>query len=469
MIERNKIYQGDSLEVLRVFPDQSVHMCVTSPPYWSLRNYHADGQVGAEETPEEYVAKLVDVFREVKRVLRDDGSFWLNIGDCYATNGIYIGDYKKNHPDHQDLHVKNSDRYPDKLKGFRGGEYQIKAKDLIGIPWRVAFALQSDGWCLRNDIIWNKLNPMPSSQTDRLTSSFEHIFLFAKSGGNPVYWVHRDGFGARVKPAPDYVYANQLTGEEVREEPEDWKIATYLGMDKVEYRLWKRRNLWISHDYFFDQEAIKEPIVTKQHSKTIKFGGTKYPGVAGDNTYSGRDYVVTGKRNKRDVWTVSTANCREGHFAVYPSRLILPCIQAGTSEHGVCAGCGAPYERVVVKGDPDEAWKKQCGADSTGQYNGVGLKDYQANEVQNPSDVKRRILAGMVGKKTIGWSKTCSCQTDAVVPALVMDVFMGSGTTAVTALQHGRNFVGIDLNPDYIQIAEKNIANLRNSNLVVYQ
>lgn len=169
------LYVGDSLSVLRTMPDQSVQMCVTSPPYWGLRDYGVKGQLGLEATPELYVSRLVDLFGEVRRVLRDDGTLWLNLGDSYAGGGNNRGG--------------NPSERSCKQASNRGGYGQIatpvpidlKPKDLVGIPWRVAFALQADGWYLRSDIIWHKPNPMPESVTDRPTKAHEYMFLLAKS------------------------------------------------------------------------------------------------------------------------------------------------------------------------------------------------------------------------------------------------------------------------------------------------
>ncbi len=174
------LLQGDCVDVLKKLTDESVHCCVTSPPYWGLRDYGHDGQIGLEQTPEEYVAKMVEVFREVRRVLRKDGTLWLNLGDSYAANGRsglnegwaerakeYAGGGHKAEPSR----LRKEKRVPDGLKH----------KDLVGIPWRVAFALQSDGWYLRQDIIWHKPNPMPESVKDRCTKAHEYIFLLSKS------------------------------------------------------------------------------------------------------------------------------------------------------------------------------------------------------------------------------------------------------------------------------------------------
>lgn len=160
---------GDAAKTLRTLDDESVHCCVTSPPYWGLRNYGVDGQLGLERTPEEYVGKLVDIFREVRRVLRDDGTLWLNLGDSYAASG-QAGGAGKQHTNVGSVNVP--------VRQVPNG---LKPKDLVGIPWRVAFALQADGWYLRSDIVWAKTNPMPESVTDRPTKSHEYLFLMAKS------------------------------------------------------------------------------------------------------------------------------------------------------------------------------------------------------------------------------------------------------------------------------------------------
>jgi DNA modification methylase len=163
------LYQGDCVSTLCNLPDESVHCCVTSPPYFGLRDYGVDGQIGLEQTPEHFVERLVEVFREVRRVLRDDGTLWLNLGDSYAANRSYQVSPTK--WDGLDFGKSNASKVPDGLK----------PKDLIGIPWRVAFALQADGWYLRQDIIWHKPNPMPESVKDRCTKAHEYIFLLSKS------------------------------------------------------------------------------------------------------------------------------------------------------------------------------------------------------------------------------------------------------------------------------------------------
>src|SRR5690606_18145495 len=177
---KNVILQGDVIETLRTLPDRIVHTCVTSPPYWGLRDYGVPGQIGLESTPEEYVKKMVEVFREVRRVLRDDGTLWLNLGDSYAGSGK--GPSGKS----AGVHATKDGR---QTMNNRVVPYGLKPKDLVGIPWRVAFALQADGWYLRSDIIWHKPNAMPESVKDRPIKAHEYIFLLSKS---PRYYYDAD-------------------------------------------------------------------------------------------------------------------------------------------------------------------------------------------------------------------------------------------------------------------------------------
>jgi DNA modification methylase len=272
-VNTHRIITGDCITGMKTLPDQSVHTCVTSPPYFGLRNYKGGSEeIGCEESPETYVQKMVEVFREVRRILRDDGTVWLNLGDSYASNGCYINSWlkKEHNKDKKHLHTNNHDRYEDR-KAFRGGEYGIKAKDLMGVPWRVAFALQADGWYLRQDIIWNKPNPMPESVEDRCTKSHEYIFLLSK------------------KPK-----------------------------------------------YYYDYEAIKEPCTCKGGGSCFgKISMKEQATSSGQQSrrYERPDYSLTGK-NRRSVWTVNTKPFRGAHFATYPKDLIQPCVLAGCPKGG---------------------------------------------------------------------------------------------------------------------------------------
>lgn len=324
-MELNTILNGDCLEMLKTLPEKSIDCCVTSPPYYALRDYGVDGQIGLEETPEKYIERLTEVFMEVYRVLKPEGTLWLNIGDSYAGNCSVVSTGRCGMG-------KPRERIDHRV--FDG----IKPKDLIGIPWSLAFSLRNAGWYLRQDIIWHKPNPMPESVTDRCTKSHEYIFLMSKS-----------------------------------------------------------------QKYYFDHEAIQEPAVTQGDIGSIKFGGTKY----GDNddshfqTYSGKEWKPKTKncqydghrpnsmhirrkmglqdevytvRNKRDVWSINVKPCKEAHFATYPEELVAPCVLAGSPKGGI-----------------------------------------------------------------------------------VLDPFMGSGTTAIVARCLERNYIGIELNPEYVHMAERRI------------
>lgn len=257
---------GDCVESLRQMPAQSVHCCVTSPPYFGLRDYGTDGQIGLEPTPDEFVQALVTVFREVRRVLRDDGTLWLNLGDSYARTG---GTDRKVSASASVGSTRNlMKQMGDRTQRAPSG---LKDKDLIGIPWRVAFALQADGWYLRQDIIWHKPNPMPESVRDRCTKAHEYVFLLSKS---PRYFYDADAvLEAATTSAP--------------------------------------------HKHWTEREHDQSMLASKQ-ANGVK---GRPVGVAG--------YSAPGKRNRRSVWSVATKPYKGAHFATFPPDLIEPCILAG--------------------------------------------------------------------------------------------------------------------------------------------
>jgi DNA modification methylase len=281
------LHLGDCLDVLRAMADASVHCCVTSPPYWGLRDYGHDGQIGMEATPEEYVARMVEVFREVRRVLRDDGTLWLNLGDSYnaynanrgASTSISDGTAGRDHPKHR--------------QGLTAAT--LKNKDLVGIPWRVAFALQSDGWYLRQDIIWHKPNSMPESVTDRCTKAHEYVFLLSKSAR---YYYDADAI----------------------KEP-----ASSMGKSSG--------------------------------SNCFRGAGHFRESAGGPAKRDGRDMAFVGRgpdRNRRDVWTIATKPFNGAHFAVMPPELVEPCILAGCPKGGVVydpfTGSGTVGEQALLLG-----------------------------------------------------------------------------------------------------------------------
>jgi DNA modification methylase len=261
---------GDCIGALNEIANETIQCCVTSPPYWGLRDYGHKGQIGLEPTPEAYVARMVDVFREVRRVLRDDGTLWLNLGDSYAAArggtpmpAETLAGGVSGRGDTVAKRGRESGYTPHRDPASHG----LKHKDLIGIPWRVAFALQADGWYLRQDIIWHKPNPMPESVTDRCTKAHEYVFLLSKN-----------------------------------------------------------------ERYFYDAEAIKQDAVSS--SEGIRFEGSKYgdsddPHHATKSGNVSKEYL---KANRRSVWTVPTKPYTGAHFAVMPEALVEPCIRAGSRE-----------------------------------------------------------------------------------------------------------------------------------------
>lgn len=358
------VYHADAAKVAEILPPKSVHACVTSPPYFGLRNYlaaedtHKAHEMGAEESPEEYVAALVEVFRGVWKVLRDDGTAWLNLGDSYAANrgsgnSLLVGNKQ----------ASNSGSLLGKLRVPEGR----KPKDLIGIPWLVAFALQQDGWYLRSDIIWAKDSCMPESVSDRPTKAHEYVYLLTK-------------------------------------QPR----------------------------YFYDAEAIKEPGSdwgprdrSQSRHNTDLFRGVGQPPHAGLTNGD-----ASAGRNKRSVWRVNPKPYSGAHFATFPPALIEPCIKAGTSEHGVCESCGAPWKRVLGEREQVE-----------GRGSGNGFQRPQRLSVNGRGAEEPWVPTT---RKTVDWQPTCSCNAD-TIPATVLDPFMGSGTTAHTARRLGRRSVGLEL------------------------
>ena len=295
-----QILQGDCRETLKTLADSSVHCCVTSPPYFGLRDYGHDGQIGLEETPEAFVAEMVAVFREVRRALRDDGTCWLNLGDSYAAarGGTHqpaetLAGGKNGKTDNGER--VNRDRHDGYNPTRNAKGIGLKHKDLIGIPWRVAFALQADGWYLRQDIIWHKPNPMPESVTDRCTKAHEYVFLLTKS--------------AR---------------------------------------------------YFYDIAAMREPSADPDGSAArykSAFGGKKNEALLASDQVHTRPIGMRefdGGRNRRSVWTVNTSPYKGAHFATFPPDLIRPCILAGCPIGGTVldpfGGSGTTAQVAIEEG-----------------------------------------------------------------------------------------------------------------------
>ena len=392
-----ELLQGDCTKVLATLPAASVQCCVTSPPSWGSRDYGAGGQLKLEETTEAYISNMVLVFREVWRVLRDDGTLWLNLGDSYA--GV-AGNARGEGAGGGQERVKSMGfgALP-KRKDLEGG---LKHKDLAGIPWRVAFALQADGWYLRQDIIWHKPNPMPESVADRCTKAHEYIFLLTKSA-----------------------------------------------------------------KYFYDSEAVKErgAMVAGDSAGSSQRDTQETHGLGGGNSginlakqklaaeLQEKGYST---RNKRSVWTVTTKPFRGAHFATFPPDLIEPCILAGTSENGQCPKCGKSWKRIMEKigvstyekmGGKNGGYKKMRDESMRRGETGVGdTRDSNGNIVWYEA----------TPKKFVGWQPDCACGLDPIA-SVVLDPFSGAGTTGLVAVQHGRRYIGIELNPDYLEMSRKRI------------
>jgi len=396
----HRIIQGDCIEGLRTLPDASVHCCVTSPPYWGLRDYGHDGQIGLESTPEAYVARMVEVFREVRRVLRDDGTCWVNLGDSYnnagsSKNGTGLDGKQRGGATGADGKCGYKKR--DLRHALRGSG--IKHKDLCGIPWRVAFALQADGWWLRQDIIWHKPNPMPESVRDRCTKAHEYVFLLTKS--------------------ERYYY----DAEAVREPLSDSTIRIHSSPNVK-----PRAGKW------------------KSESNADRNDGTSQ--TLANGAESLRRMQDAGGRNRRSVWTVTTKPYSGAHFAVMPPDLVEPCILAGCPEQ-CCPVCGAGYKRITAKQKRFESGSGRSG-------NAIeGKQDLAASDTNSTPDIR---MGPVVSVQTLGWAPACDCAASGTMPGTVLDPFAGSGTTLAVAAELGRSGIGCELNPEYIELAEQRIA-----------
>lgn len=412
------LYVGDATETLRELPDESVHMCVTSPPFYGLRDYGVEGQIGLENSPEEWVERLVEVFREVRRVLRKDGTLWLEVGDSYAGSWGAQGRRERNvdNPRHG-LSGRQIAAHPaseTRTGSIPPNSLGLKPKDLVGGPWLLALALRADGWFLRGDIIWNRPNPMPESIRDRPTKAHSYVFLLAKSG--------------------TYYY-----DQEAVREPYNWP-----------------EDAWLTPDGWAP-EGSHDPI---SHSRRGPDGRKKTTVEGGDGSIQHRDgerWPNPAGRNVRSVWTIATEGFSGAHFATFPQALAERCIKAGTSERGCCPGCGVPWKRIT-----DVAYEKSPGHgegsvvvrhDASGQnnYDGAGMP--RRNKVVT----------------TTGWQPSCSCitsgeldwhSTKSVAPCVVLDPFLGSGTTALVARRHGRKCIGIELSLEYAALAARRLSQL---------
>lgn len=383
---KTTIHVGDALSVLRTLPDESVHCITTSPPYYLLRIYTDDDphEIGREQTPEDFVANLVEVFREARRVLRHDGTLFLNLGDSFAGNGG--GGQGSGGCMAGRSITEERGRGAIAQENKRGAG--LKNKDLIGIPWMVAFALRADGWWLRSDNVWAKgtqvddeeARPrgMPESIEDRPRRNHEFVFMLTKS-------------------------------------------ATY----------------------FYDWVGVREKALTPAGTRAAK-GGTERGTAKGVNSRMPKYATYDGYRNLASVWWIPPMPSDIPHYALMPPALAERCIRSGTSEHGCCGVCGAPYERVLERKGVNAKFE--------------GTKAAHLRE----SGQSRVALSGSVERTspeivTLGYKATCECVGAPVVPCRVLDPFGGAGTTALVANRLGRDAALIELNPVHAETARKRL------------
>jgi DNA modification methylase len=495
-------------------PSESVHCVVTSPPYWGLRDYSIapvifggsegcayewqlstvqteigrgnwtqavngrgeaqgvvdefrepirssantgfcslcsawSGQLGLEPTPDLYIAHIVAIFRELRRVLRSDGTLWMNMGDSYtsggrSTHGTRIG-YK------QETNagcLTVSEKRPELPDG-------MKPKDLVGMPWLLAFALRADGWYLRQDIIWAKPNPMPESVRDRCTKAHEYLFLLSKSES---YY-----FDAEAIKEPSSLFTHSR-GKGVNPKARKEGQHSRMRVDRDPRHVEQQRNLTNG--------------VGWGTRGTLDGQGRKASRTKQNESFSSAVADIVTHRNKRSVWEIPTAPFPESHFATFPPRLVTPCILAGTSQEGCCPYCLTPFERML---DSTADYRKvPSGWDISTETNHRGKKGnytelngkYAAKEKQNSGrriGENRNHQREATGRhddcfpttRTTGWRPGCNCAglfDQKPIPCTVLDPFAGAGTTGLVAARLGRNFIGIELNQEYADIAMRRIA-----------
>lgn len=447
----NTIIHGDALSELNRLPGKSIHTIVTSPPYWTLRSYHGipktewpevtytlwgvatitvppmTCELGHEKDPMHFVGHLVLIFRHAWRVLRDDGTLWINLGDSYVATGK---NRTRTQASARSTLQGGLSTQLASLKQQSKKTGNLKFKAMVGIPWLLAYALRDDGWYLRSDIIWSKTAAMPESVTDRPTKSHEYVFLLAKSERYFYDYV------AIKTPAKESSIARM--NQDI--ENQNGSTRAYGG---------KRHNgpmhpsgLKALPD---GQKNIRE-LRDKQRGHSRRHAG-----------FNDRWDKMTHEEqtsmgaNKRSVWTISPQPFTDAHFAVFPEDLVTDPIKAGTSEYGCCSECGAPYARVATKElIPTKKAVKTAVIDR---------RDEEADpQDQGCNRQKDGHKNGYINKHTTkGWAPTCSCGYADIVPCRVLDMFSGSGTTFLVANKLGRHAIGIELSKEYVPLSHKRI------------
>lgn len=421
----NQIHEGNALNLLDELPKSSIHTCVTSPPYWGLRDYGHDDQIGLEPTVEDYVQQLVTIGRKLRRVLRSDGSWWLNLGDSYAGSGR--GQWDTPSDDVKESYVPGQGTFPDREESFT-------RKTKLLVPHRVAIALIDAGWIVRSDAVWAKSNPMPSSVKDRFNETKEFVF--------------------HLTPQPDY---------------------------------------------WFDLDSVREPHdggsfdrATNSYQGAKTWATDHLPGRSGvGQTHNFDKPLHPNGKNPGDVLDIPVAQCPEAHFATFPEELIETPLKA-TCPPRICAACGTPYERVTVEkpvtldmeDEPERPQTRralelarQAGLtdDHLRACRAVGFSDAGAGKAcqtgagNNTERVERLaaeakdVLGGyfreFCGTHSVseGWTTACECETDETEAGIVLDPFAGMGTTCGVAKRLGRRFIGIELNEEYVALAQRRV------------
>lgn len=424
-----RIINADVLEGLRHLSDESVHCVVTSPPYWGLRSYLRDDhplkpfEIGGEPTLDAHIAKLVAVFREVRRVLRSDGVCWLNYGDAYCNTDKWGGGGGNGGKQT----VSGDGEVPSwAVRRRKQPEPDLKPKDLMLIPFRLALALQADGWWVRSRIPWLKPNGMPSSVDDRPGTSVEEIFMLTKSAryfydGEAVKQVAKYPAGPN---APDKVKSPEGQGFTRRNKNERASGAIAEASARTRAGFNER---WDS-GFTDGQRALRQADL--------------FFSALGDV----RGVIATGK-GEIQALHVATQPYPDSHYATFPPKLISPLILASTSAKGCCSACGAPWERVVEKTfvpQPDVSQEK-------------GIRGALQQKDMDESDGRDGFPRGHTTARTIDWEPTCLCKDASVVPCTVLDPFMGAGTTGVVADRLQRNAIGFELSDDYAGQSERRI------------
>jgi len=497
-MEYNRIIQGDTKEVLKTLPAGSVNCIVTSPPYWGLRDYkikpqiwdgdkncnhewgnkiitlkHKSGEtnpgkegwykdrgasddkgncfcvkcgawkgnLGLEPTFELYIKHLCDIFDEGKRVLRDDGTCWVNLGDTYWGGGQGGTNYGGKE-------VVKESNYGHIAKGRI-----YKTKSLCLIPQRFAIEMINRGWILRNTIIWHKPNCMPSSARNRFTVDFEYLYFFTKSNKTQ-FWTNSKT-GECVKERPSGIKGIEGKDWEWRRIGENYENSnTKINMEDAEkynspkarkYRKkeLKKVSLWKGHDYWFEQqfEQYTKPLNRWAGDNLKANNKSNWDEATGQKTYRDRNMRPNGQgRNKRAVWTISTQPFPEAHFAVFPEVLIETPIKAGCPEY-VCKKCGLARMKILK---PTEEYSKYLGKNNL-------IEHHAGQETKTKFKVKTNAEYEFKGYTD------CGCNAG-FEPGVTLDPFMGSGTTGVEAKKQGKRYLGVELKKDYIEIAKRRIA-----------